>query len=46
MPHSWDLDEGGRGRDLPVKMFLPLLLLYLQGEAGAQDPLWGDKGEG
>lgn len=33
------LDERGCCRDLPVEVFLPLLLLDLQGKAGAEDPL-------
>lgn len=37
------LDERGRRGDLPVEMLLPLLLLDLQGEPGAQDPLARDR---
>lgn len=33
------LNEAGRRGDLPVEVFLSLLLLHLQGEAGAQDSL-------
>ena len=37
------LDERGCCRDLPVEVLLSLLLLDLQGEAGAEDPLGGQK---
>ena len=37
------LDERGCRRDLPVEVLLPLLLLDLQGKAGAENPLEGQK---
>jgi hypothetical protein len=33
------LYEAGGGRDLPVEVLLPLLLLHLQREPGAEDAL-------
>ena len=36
-PHA--LDEPGRGGDLAVEVLLPLLLLHLQSESGAQNAL-------